>query len=72
MNEQTQQDINKLRARLFNQAEHILRELYRDEFQIIYANLCKEAGIPYAPANKNAVRAKYEQLIKANKDRTGN
>jgi predicted translin family RNA/ssDNA-binding protein len=38
-NEQTRQEINKLRARLFNQAEHILREIHRDDFDAIYKQL---------------------------------
>lgn len=72
MNEQTQQSINSLRAKLFNKAEHILREVHRDDFNAIYADLCREAGIPYAPKNRELVREKYKQLIQTNKDRTGN
>lgn len=72
MNDHTQQNINKLRARLFNQAEHILREVHRDDFNAIYATLCGEAGIPYAPKNRELVREKYKQLIQTKKDRTGN
>jgi hypothetical protein len=62
--QRTQQEINTLRAKLFNKAEHILRELYRDDFQVIYAELCKEAGITCPRNDKDAVRARYHQLIK--------
>ena len=69
MNEQqlTQKEINTLRAKLFNKAEHILRELHREDFQIIYAELCKEAGIESTRTNKDSVRAKYTQLIQTMK-----
>lgn len=65
--QRTQQEINTLRAKLFNKAEHILREIYRDDFQVIYAELCKEAGITVPRNDKEAVRAKYNQLIKTMK-----
>lgn len=61
--QRTQQDINTLRAKLFNKAEHILRELYREDFQVIYAELCKEAGITCPRNDKDAVRARYTKLI---------
>lgn len=69
MNEKqlTQKEINTLRAKLFNKAEHILRELHREDFQIIYAELCKEAGIDSPRNNKDSVRAKYTQLIQTMK-----
>ncbi len=65
--QRTQQDINSLRAKLFNKAEHILRELYREDFQVIYAELCKEAGITSPRNDKDAVRARYSQLIQTMK-----
>ena len=65
--QRTQQDINTLRAKLFNKAEHILRELYREDFQVIYAELCKEAGITSPRNDKDAVRARYSQLIQTMK-----
>lgn len=63
----TQKEINTLRAKLFNKAEHILREIHRDDFQIIYTQLCKEAGIESTRTNKDSVRAKYNQLIQTMK-----
>ncbi len=66
-NELTQKEINTLRAKLFNKAEHILREIYREDFQIIYAELCKEAGITDPRSNKISARAKYTQLIQTTK-----
>jgi hypothetical protein len=66
-NELTQKEINTLRAKLFNKAEHILRELYREDFQVIYAELCKEAGITSPRNDKDAVRARYSQLIQTMK-----
>jgi hypothetical protein len=66
-NERTQKEINTLRAKLFNKAEHILRELYREDFQVIYAELCKEAGITSPRNDKDAVRARYSQLIQTMK-----
>jgi hypothetical protein len=63
----TQKEINSLRAKLFNKAEHILREIHRDDFQIIYTELCKEAGIDSPRSNKDSVRAKYNQLIQTMK-----
>jgi hypothetical protein len=66
-NELTQQEINQLRARLFNKAEHILRELYREDFQIIYAELCREAGIPNKHEHKQSVREQYKNLIQTMK-----
>lgn len=66
-NERTQKEINTLRAKLFNKAEHILRELYREDFQVIYAELCKEAGITSPRNDKDAVRARYAQLIQTMK-----
>jgi hypothetical protein len=66
-NELTQQEINQLRARLFNKAEHILRELHRDDFQIIYAELCREAGIPNKHEHKQSVREQYKNLIQTMK-----
>jgi hypothetical protein len=65
--QRTQKEINTLRARLFNKAEHILREIYREDFQIIYAELCKEAGITDPRSNKISARAKYTQLIQTMK-----
>ena len=69
MNEKqlTQKEINTLRAKLFNKAEHILRELYREDFQIIYTELCKEAGITDPRTNKINARAKYAHLIQTTK-----
>ena len=65
--QRTQQDINSLRAKLFNKAEHILRELYREDFQVIYTELCKEAGITSPRNDKDAVRARYAKLIQTMK-----
>jgi hypothetical protein len=71
-NEQTRQEINKLRARLFNQAEHILREIHRDDFDAIYKQLCEDAGIPYAPKERELIKYKYKNIIENHNKTKGN
>jgi hypothetical protein len=71
-NELTKQEMNKQRARLFNQAEHILREVYRDDFDAIYKKLCEDAGIPYAPKERELIKYKYQTLIENHNKTKGN